>query len=151
MIHHEDTARSGDRAGLERPAACGTEWRPPAIAVLPFIDVSDDPRIDALSDGISQEIADAFTALNGFELNVRRCTLFPSCTNVHLGDLGWCLDVALLLLGNVRERRGVLVTTAQLICVRHGLNVWSGVHRCDRAARSTVAREIAAQIAHELN
>jgi len=151
MIHMRDATAMGETAEAESMAAYAAVWRPRAIGVLPFINVTGHPRVDALSDGITQEITDACASFNGFELDVRRCTLFPSCTNVHYGDLGWCLDVALLLLGNVRETKGVLVTSAQLICVSNGSSVWSGCCCCDGATMFTVADEIAAQIARALN
>ncbi|MEJ2240442.1 MAG: hypothetical protein P8X82_19295 [Gemmatimonadales bacterium] len=136
MIRLRDPVKDREIAGTETPA----------VGVLPFINVSGNPRMDDLSNAITHDVVEAFAKLSECNLEVRRCSLFPSNTNVHIGAIGWCLDVALLLLGNVSEKKGMLLTTAQLICVGDGTAIWSGGICCDSAARSTIASEIAKQI-----
>jgi TolB-like protein len=121
-----------------------------AVGVLTFINVSAEPKVDPLSDGITQDIVDAVTSVEGFEHEVRRCTLPQVGGDTHFCAMSYYLNVGWLLLGNVRENDGVLLTTAQLVCLDSGTPVWFGRGHCESAARRCTAEQMAAEMASRI-
>jgi serine/threonine-protein kinase len=129
-----------------RPAPHG----PPSIAVLPFVDMSPNHDQDYFADGISEEVLDKLTQLDGLRVAGRTSAFSFKGKNEDLRDIGHKLGVANLLEGSVRKAGDHVRITAQLISVDDGYHVWS--HTFDRDARDVFAvqEEIAASVATAL-
>ena len=96
-----------------------------SIAVLPFVNMSNDPDQEYFSDGIAEEISNSLTHIK--ELNVAGST---SCyqfkgKNIDLYELGEKLSVRTVLVGSVRKQGNWLRITAQLVNVSDGYHLWS--------------------------
>ncbi len=96
-----------------------------SIAVLPFVNMSNDPDQEYFSDGIAEEITNSLTHIK--ELKVAgsaSCYQFKG-KNVDLHELGEKLSVRTVLVGSVRKQGNWLRITAQLVNVNDGYHLWS--------------------------
>ncbi|UCF40707.1 MAG: protein kinase [Gemmatimonadota bacterium] len=121
-----------------------------SIAVLPFEDMSADRTNEYLCDGMTEEIINALTKLQGLRVAARTSAFAFKGTNRNLQDVGAELGVSTILEGSVRQVGRSLRITAQLINVTDGYHHWS--ERYDRELEDVFAiqDEIAEAIASTL-
>ncbi|HEU4659345.1 MAG TPA: winged helix-turn-helix domain-containing tetratricopeptide repeat protein [Pseudolabrys sp.] len=102
----------------------------PAIAVLPFLNMSGDAEQDYFSDGISEDIITALSKLRWFFVIARNSSFAYKGKSVHLKQIGEELGVSYVLEGSVRKDEGRVRITAQLNNVATGGHIWA--ERYDR-------------------
>ena len=103
--------------------------RSPAIAVLPFANMSADKGDDYFSDGLSEEIINALTKVPGLRV-IARTSSFRFRGEQDLRKIGELLQVGMVLEDSVRKSGNRLRITAQLIDVGDDSHIWS--ERYDR-------------------
>src|SRR5688500_19032920 len=101
------------------------------IAVLPFVNVSPDPDNEYLSDGITDELINALTKVEGLRVASRTSVFALKGKPQDIRDIGALLDCPVVLEGTVRRSGNQLRITAQLTSTDDGHLVWS--QRYDRA------------------
>src|SRR5256885_9792232 len=74
----------------------------PAIAVLPFVNMSGDPEQEYFSDGISEDIITALSKLRWFFVIARNSSFAYKGKAVHLRQVAEDLCVGYLVQGSVR-------------------------------------------------
>lgn len=121
-----------------------------SIAVLPFVNLSDAPDRDYLSDGISEELISALSRVEGLQVVSRTSAFAYKGKSVDVRTLGRELNVGSVLEGSVRVAGDRLRVTTQLIDVSDGYHLWS--ERFDRQMEDVFAieDEIAANVARVL-
>ena len=97
----------------------------PAIAVLPFVNMSDDPEQEYFSDGISEDIITALSRLRWFFVIARNSSFFYKNKPVHLTQIADELGVRYVLEGSVRKVGDRVRITAQLNDVATGSPLWA--------------------------
>ncbi|WP_439407112.1 winged helix-turn-helix domain-containing tetratricopeptide repeat protein [Bradyrhizobium sp. DASA03076] len=102
----------------------------PAIAVLPFTNMSDDREQDYFSDGISEDIITALSKLRWFFVVARNSSFVYKGRSVHLDEIARELGVRYVLEGSVRRSGGRVRISAQLNDVSTGGHLWA--ERYDR-------------------
>jgi len=105
------------------PSASGAPRN--SIAVLPFINLSDDPANEYFSDGISEEILNDLAQVDHFKVVGRTSSFAFKDRNEDLRQIGRTLDVAHVLEGSVRKAGQRVRITAQLIKTEDGFHLWS--------------------------
>ena len=139
--------------GLVVPSAsqisikAGTEK---SIAVLPFVNMSADPENEYFSDGISEEILNALTRVDGLQVTARTSSFSFKGKNEDVREIGRKLGVASVLEGSVRKAGKRLRITAQLINTADGYHVWSEVYDSDLEDIFEVQDEISLKIVNRL-
>jgi len=96
-----------------------------SIAVLPFVNLSDDPGNEYFSDGISEEILNVLTQVKRFKVVGRTSSFVFKDRNEDLRQIGRTLDVSHVLEGSVRKAGVRVRITAQLINTDDGYHLWS--------------------------
>src|SRR5437868_813808 len=144
---------SGQRADSELtvssyPLASGTPEK--SIAVLAFVNMSNDPENEFFSDGIAEEIINALSKVKALRVASRTSSFAFKGKNENIGDVGRKLKVQTVLEGSVRKAGNRLRVTAQLINVADGYHLWS--ERYDRQLEDVFAiqDEIAENIVRAL-
>ena len=102
----------------------------PAIAVLPFTNMSGDPEQEYFSDGISEDIITALSKLRWFLVIARNSSFIYKGKSVHLNQIADELGVRYVLEGSVRKGGDRVRITAQLNDVATGSHLWA--ERYDR-------------------
>ena len=122
----------------------------PSIAVLPFANLSADPENEYFSDGMSEEIINALTKLNGLHVVARTSAFAFKGKNEDIREIGKKLHVEHVLEGSVRKSGNRLRITAQLIKIADGYHLWS--ERFDRTMNDifVIQDEISLSIAEKL-
>ena len=102
----------------------------PAIAVLPFINMSGDSEQEYFSDGISEDIITALSKLRWFVVIARNSSFTYKGKAVHLKQVADELGVGYVVEGSVRKAGDRLRITVQLDDVASGSHIWA--ERYDR-------------------
>jgi TolB-like protein/tetratricopeptide (TPR) repeat protein len=137
--------------GRAQSADTGPASVPPkSIAVLPFVNMSGDPKNDDFSDGITEEILNALAQVPKLKVAARTSAFAFKGKEEDLRKVGEVLDVATVLEGSVQRSGDEVRITAQLIDTRTGYHLWS--EKYDRKLTSvfTVEDEISKAIADKL-
>jgi TolB-like protein/cytochrome c-type biogenesis protein CcmH/NrfG len=102
----------------------------PAIAVLPFVNMSGDPEQEYFSDGISEDIITALSKLRWFFVIARNSSFIYKDKAVHLKQIAEELGVGYVVEGSVRKGGDRVRITVQLNDVATGSHLWA--ERYDR-------------------
>ena len=97
----------------------------PAIAVLPFVNMSDDLAQEYFSDGISEDIITALSKLRWFFVIARNSSFTYKGKAVHLKQVAEELGVGYVVEGSVRKVGDRVRITAQLNDVVTGSHLWA--------------------------
>jgi len=102
----------------------------PSIAVLPFANISGDPKEDYLSDGITEQIITALSKTPKMLVIARNSVFTYKGKPVMVQQVNEELGVRYVLEGSVQKSGDKLRITAQLIDAKTGNHLWS--ERYDR-------------------
>ena len=102
----------------------------PAIAVLPFDNMSSDPEQAFFADGISEDIITALSKISRMRVIARNSTFAYKGQALDLRRVAGELGVRYVLEGSIRRGGNRLRITAQLIDAEGGSHVWA--ERYDR-------------------
>jgi TolB-like protein len=114
----------------------------PAIAVLPFVNMSGDPEQEYFSDGISEDIITALSKLRWFFVIARNSSFVYKGKAVHLKQIAEELGVGYVVEGSVRKIGDRVRITAQLNDVATGSHIWAERYDRDLADVFAVQDEI---------
>jgi serine/threonine-protein kinase len=109
----------------------------PSIAVLPFVDMSQEKDQDYFCEGIAEEILSALSGIPGLRVAARTSTFRFKGNTQDVRQIGRELGVNSLLEGSVRTVGKRLRVSAQLINAADGYRVWS--ERYDREMEDVFA------------
>jgi TolB-like protein len=132
---HEDAPPEPSPATLPLPDR-------PAIAVLPFLNMSGDPEQEYFSDGISEDIITALSKLRWFFVIARNSSFIYKGKATHLKQVAEELGVRYVLEGSVRKAGDRVRITAQLNDVATGSHLWAERYDRDLADVFAVQDEI---------
>ena len=107
------------------------------VAVLPFVNASPDPGNEYLSDGITDELIDALSKVDGLSVSSRTSVFALKGKPQDVRAIGALLDVSAVLEGSVRQAGDRLRITAQLTSTDDGRLLWS--QRYDRSLEDVFA------------
>jgi adenylate cyclase len=120
------------------------------LAVLPFENLSADPDNEYFSDGITEELIDAFSKVSGLLVTSRTSCFAFKRKHEDVRDIGNKLNVNRVLEGSVRKAGNRVRITAQLINTADGYHVWSETFDRDLNDIFAVQDEIARIIVNKL-
>ena len=96
-----------------------------SIAVLPFVNISNDIENEYFSDGITEEIINALTQIKDLKVIARTSSFVFKGKQIDVRKVGKQLNVTTLLQGSVRKASNRVRITAQLIDTKEGTHYWS--------------------------
>ena len=119
----------------------------PTIAVLPFANLSDDPKQEYFSDGLTEDLMTALSrASSDLRVLARNTTFQYKGKAVDVPKLGRELGARYVLEGSVRRSDDRLRVTAQLIDTETGTQIWADRFDRKMADIFLVQDEIVSQI-----
>jgi TolB-like protein/DNA-binding winged helix-turn-helix (wHTH) protein len=92
-----------------------TVWERPVIAVLPFVNLSEDPNNEYFSDGISEELINLLANVPGLHVISRSSSFSFKDERLKIAELARELKASLIVEGTVRKIDNRVRITAQLI------------------------------------
>ena len=129
-----------------RLSRSGRESMLPAIAVLPFVDMSAAKDQEYFSDGLTEQLIDALTRVPGLQVAARTSSSAFKGKQQDIREIGARLKVGMVLEGSVRQTGQRLRITAQLNSVKNGFHLWSETYDRDEKDIFAVQEEIARAI-----
>ena len=96
-----------------------------SIAILPFVNLSNDPEQEYFGDGLAEEIINALTRIKGLQVTARTSSFAFKNKAIDIRQIGRELGVANVLEGSIRMAGGRVRITAQLVEVENGYHLWS--------------------------
>jgi len=121
-----------------------------SIAVLPFVNMSDDAGNEYFSDGISEELLNLLAKIPELRVISRSSAFSFKGKDMKVTDMARELNVAHILEGSVRKAGNLVRITVQLIEARSDTHLWSETY--DRtlddifAIQDEIAAEVVAQL-----
>ena len=109
----------------------------PSIAVLPFVNMSEDPKQEFLSDGLTEEIITALSKIPKLFVIARNSSFVYKGKPVNVQQVSRELGVKYVLEGSVRRSGDQLRITSQLIDATTGNHLWA--ERYDRQFKDIFA------------
>jgi len=99
-----------------------------SIAVLPFVNMSEEASNEYFSDGISEELLNLLAKIPEIRVIGRTSSFQFKDKNEDLRVIGEMLGVANILEGSVRKSGNTVRVTAQLINAEDGAHLWSDTY-----------------------
>jgi TolB-like protein/TPR repeat protein len=96
-----------------------------SVAVLPFVNMSEDRNNEHFSDGLSEELINLLTKIPDLRIPARTSSFFFKGKQTTVTDIAKALGVAYVMEGSVRKSGNRLRITVQLIRADNGYHVWS--------------------------
>ena len=123
----------------------------PSVAVLPFVNMSDDTSNEYFSDGLTETLLHMLAQLPGLHVAARTSSFAFKGQSTSIGEIATALGVAHILEGSVQKAGERVRITAQLIRADDGFHVWS--QNYDRTLEDIFAiqDEIAKDVADALD
>ena len=129
--------RIADEEGVAAPSTGVADTRStpddggrPAIAVLPFANLSADSDQEYFCDGLAEELLNALSKIEALRVAARTSAFSFKGKETDIREVGRKLNVSAVLQGSVRKAGNRLRITAQLVNVSDGFHIWS--ERYDR-------------------
>ena len=143
-----------DNEGLVVPArdALRGKTKEPTnrLAVLPFVNLSADAENEYFSDGITEELLNALTKVDGLQVTSRTSAFAFKGKHTDIREIGIQLNVDRILEGSVRKAGNRVRISAQLINAADGYHIWSENYDRNLTDIFQVQDEISSIIANKL-
>jgi len=117
-----------------------------SIAVLPFVNMSDDSGNEYFSDGLSEELLNLLAKIPELKVIARTSSFAFKGKNEDIRGIGQALGVNTVLEGSVRKSGERVRITAQLIDVSDGAHIWSETYDRTMTDIFAVQDDVAAAI-----
>lgn len=117
-----DTSSVRAKASPQEPKAADER---PAIAVVPFNNMSASSDEDYFSDGLTEDIITALTYWRSFNVIARNSSFAYKGKSFDVRNVGRELGARYVLEGSVRKQESRVRATAQLIDCENGHHVWA--------------------------
>lgn len=145
-----------DRFISNKPETPNTPHGAPAVdarksvAVIPFVNMSDDQQNEYFSDGVSEELLNVLVGVDGLRVPSRTSSFTFKGSQLKVTEIGRQLGVDHVLEGSVRKDGDRIRVTAQLIDVATDTHLWSETYtrKLDDifAVQDEIARAIVAAL-----
>jgi len=103
----------------------------PSIAVLPFVNMSDDPKQEYLADGLAEQIINALSKLSNVFVIARNSSFTYKGRHVKVQQVAEEMGVRYVLEGSVRKMGDTVRITAQLVDALTGNHLMSEQYERD--------------------
>jgi adenylate cyclase len=123
---------------------------PTGLAVLPFVNISQDPNDAYFADGLTEELITVLSHMKGLRVIARTSVMPYRATTKGVSQIGGELRVTSVLEGSVRKSGNRLRVAAQLIDVRSEGHLWAQTYDRELDDIFSVQSEVARRVAEAL-
>jgi TolB-like protein/Tfp pilus assembly protein PilF len=135
---------------VRRPTASSLGVAENSIAVLPFVNMSEDKANESFSDGISEELLNLLAKIPQLQVTARTSSFSFKGKGVAIPEIARTLHVANVLEGSVRKAGDSVRITAQLIKAGTDTHLWSETYDRKMDDIFKIQDEIAGEVVKEL-
>src|SRR5437870_271082 len=145
---HRQNASTGSPSGVPAVPAKAPDQN--SVAVLPFVNLSDDKGSEYFSDGVSEELLTVLQKIPGLHVAARTSAFSFKGKNATAQEIGQKLGVAHLVEGSVRKSGDQVRIAARLTRADTGEELWSENYTRDLKDVFAVQTELAQTIVEQL-
>jgi TolB-like protein/Flp pilus assembly protein TadD len=144
------TVTANPQAGVEAARAASAVPAGISVAVLPFVNLSQDKDQEFFSDGITEDIVTALAKIPDLRVVARESAFQYKGEKNDMRTVGHALNATHIIGGSVRKVGARVRITAQLVKADDGVNIWADSY--DRelidvfAIQEGIARAIATSL-----
>ncbi|HUQ33490.1 MAG TPA: winged helix-turn-helix domain-containing protein, partial [Pyrinomonadaceae bacterium] len=121
-----------------------------SIAVLPFVNLSEDPDKEYLSEGITESIINSLSQISGLRVVPRSTVFYYQGNDLSPQEIARELNVRAIVTGRLLLREGTLVIKTELMDVLKELQLWGEHYRRNDSDLFVVQEEISREISEKL-
>jgi transcriptional activator of cad operon len=121
-----------------------------SVAVLPFLDLTEEMKEEYFADGMTEELIDKLSKIPGLRVPSPTSSFYFKGKHVTVADIAKALGVTYVLDGSLRKSGGMLRVAARLIRADSGFVVWSETYDRRLDDRLMVQDDIAGEVAKAL-
>ena len=122
----------------------------PVLAVLPFANLSGDPKWERLADGISGDIITDLTRLHDFLVIARNSSFAYKTKAVDVRQVGKELGVRYVLEGSLQASGEKVRVTAELVDAATGAHVWAARYERPQGDLFAIQDEVTEQVVNTI-
>jgi len=121
MVHYRGRGANENRSASSVAAA-----RPEkSIAVLPFLDLTEEMTEEPFADGMTEELIDKLSKIPGLRVPSPTSSFYFKGKQIPVAEIARTLGFAYVLDGSVRKSGGRLRVAARLVRAENGYVLWS--------------------------
>jgi TolB-like protein/Flp pilus assembly protein TadD len=124
--------------------------RTPSVAVLPFVNISDEAANEYFADGLSEELINVLSKIRGLRVPSRTSAFSFKGAKADVPTVAHKLDVATVLEGSVRKAGSRVRVTVQLVDVATDSHLWSQTYDRELEDIFAVQDDIAQSVVNEI-
>jgi serine/threonine protein kinase len=129
-----------------RSAAGGVD----SIAVLPFVNATNDPNSEYLSDGVTESVIDSLSRLPRLRVMSRSAVFRFKAANPDVLTTASALHVSAVLTGRLLHRGDSVEVSAELVNAQDNSHIWGGHYSRKLNDLSSLQDDIAREISDSL-
>jgi TolB-like protein/DNA-binding winged helix-turn-helix (wHTH) protein len=133
-------------AASQAPAAS-----PKAIAVLPFLDLTDSMNEEPFADGMTEELIHRLSKVKGLRVPAPTASFYFKGKQLPVAEIARSLHVSYVLDGSVRKSGETLRVAARLVRADDGYVVWSENYDRPLDDKLMVQDDIASEVTSALS
>jgi TolB-like protein/Tfp pilus assembly protein PilF len=141
------TAKQSPDTSIPNVASVSAE----SVAVLPFVNMSNDEDNDYFSDGLTETLLHMLAQIPDLKVAARTSSFAFKDKNMDIREIAEALQVAHVLEGSVQMIGSRIRITAQLIRASDGYHVWSEIFDRESEDIFGIQDEIATKVGLELS
>lgn len=122
-----------------------------SVAVLPFVNLSQDPNADYLSDGITETINNNLSRLTGLRVMSRNSAFRFKNNQIDIKNIASQLGVEALVTGDIREFDNKFIINVRLIDASDESQIWGHQYVKDSSDILAVQNDIAQAVVNNLH
>ncbi len=123
---------------------------PVTIAVLPFVNLGEEPATDYFSSGLAEELLGLLGQVDAFQVTARSSSFQFKANGEDVREVGRRLGVRYVLEGSVRKAADKIRIGVQLSDTRSGFNLWSETWERNVGDTFAVQQDIARNVVKQL-
>ncbi len=121
-----------------------------SIAVLPFVNIGDDPANEAFSFGLADELLTALAQLEELDVSSRTAAEYFADRTLPMVEIAEGLGVRYLVEGSVQHEANRVRITVQLIDTEHNRHIWATNYEKALTGLLSLRSQLAADVVGEL-
>jgi len=121
-----------------------------SLAVLPFVNASNDPNMEYLSDGITEGVMNSLSGLPQLKVMARSTVFRYKGADIDPREAGHSLGVRAVMTGIVQHVGEQLVITVELVDVEDGSRIWGEQYHRKSSDIFALQDELAWEISEKL-
>jgi len=134
----EPWEKADDKGGIE------------SLAVLPFVNASNDPDMEYLSDGLTEGVMHSLSGLPQLKVMARSTVFRYKGAGIDPQEAGHSLGVRAVMMGMVKQLGEQLVISAELVDVDDGSRIWGEQYHRKASDIFSLQDELASEISEKL-